>query len=364
MNIGIDIKALYAGQGGIATYIARILDALQEIDVDNNYYLFEKNPSSYKIVNKRWKKIVVGSKLPGTVWLLCKLPFYFSKYGLDVFWGPEQITACLINPAKVKMISTIHDVAVKRCPHTMQTSNYWINVLFLKASIRKSAKVLTVSHCIKKEICEFYPKSIVPENIIVTYLGKPDWIVSDSEKSVRNDNLLFVGSFEPRKNLMALLQALLICKKARSQSIPLRIVGPSGWKNNAMYKFINDNDLSSQVTFVGFLDHERLFQEFKTCKAFVYPSIYEGFGLPILEAMTAAAPVFTSKGTSMEEFASDAAIFFNPSDPQDIADKLLAFYTADSESRAKVVRYGELLKRFSWRKTASQILPVLTNLEG
>jgi len=361
MNIGIDIKALYAGQGGIAAYISRVLNALQEIDRDNNYFLFEKNPSSYNIVNPRWKKVVVGSKLPGTVWLLLKLPFYFSKYSLDVFWGPEQICACVFNPAKVKMISTIHDVAVKVCPETMQTSNYWINRLFLKASIRKSNKVLTVSQCIKKEICSYYPKEISPADVVVTYLGKPDWVISDKDIIVRKDHLLFVGSFEPRKNLMALLCALLVCRKEMGKTIALRVIGPSGWKNNLTHKFIVDNDLSTQVTFSGFLDETGLLNEYRTCKAFIYPSIYEGFGLPILEAMAAGAPVLTSRGTSMEEFAAEAVVLFDPLAPRDIAEKIALVYSADGGHRGKMEKYGALLQRFAWKKTASEILRILTS---
>jgi glycosyltransferase involved in cell wall biosynthesis len=358
VNIGIDIKALRSGKAGIAVYIANTLDQLQEIDRENNYFLFEKTPSSYRIVNPRWKKVLVPSKLPGTLWLMLKVPFHFSKYSLDVFWGPEQIIPCVFDPGRVKMVSTVLDLALKRCPATMQTTNYFINRIFLKKSILRSCKILTISNSIKRDICFFYPDKAVPGKVTVTYPGRPAWpeVPQDVE---RGQHLLFVGSFEPRKNLLNLLKALVVLKNEKKQEISLRIVGPAGWKNNSARAYMEENGLASQIAFSGYVDENALIKEYCGCKASVYPSLYEGFGLPVLESLATQTPVLSSRGTSMEEIAGECIVLFDAEDPRDIAEKIMSVYRSGFDADAYLRRSKEVLKRFSWETTARQTLEVL-----
>ena len=295
MNIGVDIKALFAGKAGIAAYIRNTLDRLQETDAVNRYFLFEKMPSAYRVTNPLWRKVLVPSRLPGTVWLMLAVPPRLARNAIDVFWGPEQIVPCVL-PAKAVMVSTVLDVAVRRCPRTMQTTNYLINRLFLKRSIGRSRTVLTISRCIRDDICRYFPRQAPFSKVEVTYPGRPRMLAL-SEKSIgRGDHLLFAGSFEPRKNLLSLLRALSFLKKEKSLTVPLAIAGPDGWKNNAVRSYIEANGLAEQVRFLGYLSDADLALEYQRCRAFIYPSLYEGFGLPVLEALAAAAPVLSSCG--------------------------------------------------------------------
>jgi glycosyltransferase involved in cell wall biosynthesis len=361
MNIGVDIKALYRGRAGIAAYIARTLDALQEIDSQNNYFLFEKRESSYRISNPLWKRVVIPSRLPGTIWLMFKIPIYFRKYSLDVFWGPEQIIPCILPFGKTPLVSTVHDVALKRCPGTMQTTNYFINMFFLGKSIRHARKVLTVSNTIKDDLCRYYPRKgeQIGSKIVVTYEGKPNWTVPAGEGRARSDHLLFVGSFEPRKNLLNLLKALLICKAEKRTVVRLRIIGPGGWKSNRVREFIDKNGLAPQVSFAGYVDETSLIKEYCSCRAIVYPSLYEGFGLPVLESLTTETPVLTSRGTAMEEIAGNCCVLFDPADPRDIAEKVLSVYGPDFNPAALLRDRKKVLDNFSWEATARQTLAVL-----
>jgi glycosyltransferase involved in cell wall biosynthesis len=357
MNVGIDIKALHSGKAGIAVYIANTLDQLQEIDRENNYFLFEKTSSSYRIVNPRWKKVVVPSQLPGTLWLMLKIPFHFSKYSLDVFWGPEQIIPCVFDSGRVKMVSTILDLALKRCPQTMQTTNYFINRIFLKKSILRSCKILTISNSIKRDVCFFYPDKAVPEKVTVTYPGRPAWTVPQGVE--RGGHLLFVGSFEPRKNLLNLLKALVVLKNEKKQVISLRIVGPAGWKNNRVRAYMEENGLASQIAFSGYVDEKALIKEYCGCKASVYPSLYEGFGLPVLESLATQTTVLSSRGTSMEEIAGECIVLFDADDPRDIAEKIMTVYRSGFDANAFLRKSKEVLEKFSWETTARQTLAVL-----
>jgi glycosyltransferase involved in cell wall biosynthesis len=359
MNIGVDIKALCHGKAGIAVYIARTLDKLQEIDNENDYFLFEKTTSTYRVTNPRWRKVLVPSRLPGTLWLMLWLPFQFRRYSLDVFWGPEQIIPCLLGTGNVKMVSTVLDVAIKRCPETMQTTNYLINRVLLGKSIRRSHTILTISNCIKRDICSFYPEDASPDKVTVTYPGRPQWSVP--KEAQRGEHLLFVGSFEPRKNLMNLLKALLILKTEKHKELSLRIVGPAGWKNRHLREFIGKNSMTSQVSFAGYIGEDELIGEYARCKAFVYPSLYEGFGLPVLEALETSTPVLSSKGTSMEEIAGEGIVLFDPRDPHDIAEKINALDGQTFDAAAFRRTCGEVLEKFSWDNTARQTLAVFTS---
>jgi glycosyltransferase involved in cell wall biosynthesis len=361
VNIGIDIKALYAGKAGIAVYIRNTLDALQKLDAGNRYFLFEKRPSAYRPTNPLWRKVLLPSRLPGTLWLQFALPLRLHRYGIDAFWGPEQLVPCVL-PSRGGLVSTVLDVAVKQCPQTMQTANYVINRLFLKKSIARSAAVLTISRCIKEDICRFFPGQAPPAKVEVTYPGGPRERADSEKATFRGDHLLFAGSFEPRKNLLSLLTALSILKHERGLVVRLNIAGPDGWKNKATRAYIESSGLAPQIRFLGYLSEADLALEYRRCRAFVYPSLYEGFGLPVLEALAARTPVLSSKGTSMEEIAGECIALFDPRDPRDIADKIAALYEGAMNTRALLDKAEAVLSRFSWENTARETLSVLTRV--
>jgi glycosyltransferase involved in cell wall biosynthesis len=359
MIIGIDIKALYKGQAGIAAYIRNTLDKLQETDTSNRYFLFEKSPSTYKITNPCFTKVLVPSKLPGTLWLMFVLPFRLKKYSIDVFWGPEQLIPCVFKSSGVRMVSTILDLTLLHYPETMQTTNFLVNKLFLLKSIRRSGKILTISNFIKKDIRESYPNEVTAANVVVTYPGKPEWGAQTAAPEKRGEHLLFVGSFEPRKNLSNLLTALCILKDGKTMGVSLHVVGPAGWKNDAVHHFIRTNNLDSRILFKGYCSDAELAREYALCKAFVYPSLYEGFGLPVLEALAANTLVLSSRGTVMDEIAGGCFVPFDPTSPRDIAEKILMVYQPDFNAAAYMKGAQEVLARYSWKSTAEKTLEVL-----
>jgi glycosyltransferase involved in cell wall biosynthesis len=360
MNIGIDIKALKKGQAGIAVYIRRTLDSLQDLDNANSYFLFEKTPSGYTVKNPCFKKILVSSRLPGTLWLMFVLPFHLKKYSIDVFWGPEQIIPCVFSSRGIRMVSTILDLTLVHYPHTMQTTNFLINKFFLKRSILRSNRILTISNFIKKDICESYPRCASDEKVVVSYPGRPQWELRKATLRKRGEHLLFVGSFEPRKNLANLIKALCILKNERGIERSLRVVGPKGWKNDDIIWYIKTNGLERQIEFRGYLSEEELLREYASCKAFVYPSLYEGFGLPVLEALTTGTLVLSSRGTVMEEIAGGFFVAFDPRDPRDIAEKIVEVYRRDFDPGPYLKNRAAVLNRYSWRETAAKTLEVLT----
>jgi glycosyltransferase involved in cell wall biosynthesis len=361
MNIGVDCKTLFKGKTGIAVYIAKTLDKIQEIDRTNNYFLFERQPSSYRVTNPRFKKVLIRSRLPGTVWLMAVLPFHLRRHLIDVFWGPEQVIPCLVRTTAVKMVSTVLDVTVIRYPRTMRFHNYLINKFFLKKSLKRSRKVIAISRCIKTDICSLFPREVTPDDVVPVYLGKPEWNDVDQGTVPREAHLLFVGNFEPRKNLPALLKALVILRERNGLTVPVRFVGPPGWKTQKTGRYIDDHGLGGQITFAGYVDEQELIREYKTCRALVYPSLYEGFGLPVLEALLTDTLVLSSRGTAMEEIAGECIVLFDPRDPRDIADKILMIHDRGFQRQRYLSGKDMVLERFSWKKTAEQTLAVLND---
>ena len=362
MNIGIDIKALHKGQAGIAAYVRNTLDKLQETDTSNRYFLFEKSSSSYKITNPSFHKVLIPSRLPGTLWLMFILPLHLKKNSINVFWGPEQLIPCVFKSPGIRMVSTILDLTLLHYPETMQTTNFIINKVFLLRSIRRSGKILTISNFINKDICESFPQDVSADKVVVTYPGKPEWGETGIAAAGRGDHLLFVGSFEPRKNLTNLLKALCILKDEKNKAVSLHIVGPAGWKNDAIHHFIRTNNLGGQISFKGYCGEKELAREYASCKAFVYPSLYEGFGLPVLEALAANTLVLSSGGTVMEEIAGGCFVAFNQADPRDIAHKIFDVYQPEFDPAPFMKGAREVLARYSWRSTAEKTLEVLTSV--
>jgi glycosyltransferase involved in cell wall biosynthesis len=227
--------------------------------------------------------------------------------------------------------------------------------------LKKSHSIIAVSDFIKRDLSTAYSAIISPEKIISIPHGKPAWKSNENFNEKNRDQFVFfVGSTEPRKNLLNLLKALEILSET-GQIVPLHIAGPHGWKNKEFYQFVQKSSIRNQIRFLGYCSDEELIHNYSTCKAFIYPSFYEGFGLPVLEALNFDSLVLTSRGTVMEEIAGPAALYFNPEDPGDIARIIGSLFSA-SFNRLDVMKYkNEVLEKYSWEKSAVRLLEALIN---
>jgi glycosyltransferase involved in cell wall biosynthesis len=351
MKIAIDIKAFKNGNTGIACYLRNLMDNLQVIDTKNDYFLFSCSESSYKIFNDKWEKITIPWKLPGIIWQQLVLPFQLKKYSIDIVWAPEQI-APVISFGKTKIITTVHDLAAFRYPDLCQKSNLIIQKILFSLSLKSSSAILPVSSFIKREL---YKRYVFLQNRhlqVVTNAG-PNWELPLNEAPEREKYLLYVGNIEPRKNLIRLLRAFELVKDSE---LRLVMVGPKGWKNTAFFDALKSNSKKNRIEIKGFVTEQELKSHYLRCKALVYPSLYEGFGIPVLEAFNMNCPVLTSKGTVMEEIAGDAAHYFDPSSHESIALSINNFLMDYDNNLQKANGIYAIFKgRFSWRQSASQL---------
>lgn len=354
MRIGVDAKVL-KNNSGITRYLTSLLNSLQATDNENDYFLFEQKPSDYRITNNKWKKVLIHSKMPGIIWQQILLPFFLKKYKIDLLWAPEQ-TCPIFFIGKIPVFLTIHDFASIRFPQTCQNTVVLISKLFMKQSIKKSTYLLPVSNYIENELRNRFAPIINNKKIVSVTNAAPDWKqISSYLASEREDYLFFVGNLEPRKNLISVLIALEILYKRGFKNLKLYIAGPSGWKNNDILCFIKNSVIKENIIFLGYISDYELKMHYSKCKAFIFPSIYEGFGLPILEALSLNCIVLTSKDTVMEEIAGKAAIYFNPRDPEDIAQSIRCLFEPQF-LREKYLSYAKnVLETYTWEQSSEKL---------
>ena len=361
MRIGIDIKAFKNGTTGIARYLRSIMDWLQKFDHSNDYFLFECTPSAYQTTNSRWKKVLIPWSLPGILWQQFILPRHCIKHAIDVLWSPEQI--CPIGcPRSIRLVTTIHDLASQHFPEASRWSVKIIHTSLTKAVLRRSDRIIAISDFTRRDILHFYPDCPIDEKITVIPMGHPGWALPDAySPSNREEYFFFAGNNEPRKNLIALLKAMDLLDRS-GFPVSLKIAGPAGWKNREVHDFIASSPVKGRVTFLGYIDEDELRHHYLTCKALVYPSLYEGFGLPVLEALSQDCLVLTSRGTVMEEIARESALYFDPYQPESIANTIKKVIDPLFDRKKYVGNKEAILADYSWKKNAQCHLSVLTTL--
>jgi len=265
----------------------------------------------------------------------------------------------------VPQILTIHDLSLSKFREMHPKENVWFSDLFLKRRIKYTAHIITVSDFIRSEICDelqlpaekvtaipeapdpfFFPRKREKAKVVVEALGLPQ------------DYILFVGTRVPRKNLSLLIKAAAICES----DIPIVFVGWAGWREDPWLEMVKDQGLRNRIFITGYIDEESLACLYSKALALVFPSLYEGFGLPILEAMACGCPVISSNAASLPEVAGDAAVLINPCEFEDLAvaiDKVVS----DSALRMDLIEKGfERAAQFSWERTAKLTLEVFKSV--
>lgn len=368
MRIAIDIKCLRYNNSGIGRYLKNMLDALQKLDQENEYLLFSPTPIDYPISNPNFKLCpipglrILGKNLPGIFWQQTTLVNALRQNNIDVIWGPEQTLP--IPPCGCKKVLTVHDFVHKRYPETMRRSVRCINNTFGEKSILCANKIALVSEFTKQELQSFYPQ-VPSENLVVVPNGAR---VLDPQKEVvqqtRKKQLLFVGSLEPRKNLKNLVTALEILAK-QGVAIPLILTGPKGWKNETEMDLLKNSPIAGNIQHLGFVSDSELRTLYATSAAVVFPSLYEGFGLPVLEALAMKTPVLTTRGSVMESIAGKCGIYFDATQPEDMANVIRKFFEVAEPWKildSVETERQNILSTFRWENSAKKLMEVFNEL--
>lgn len=293
------------------------------------------------------------------IWFEWSLPRLLRKYKADLFLSPDSYTSLSTN---VPTCLVIHDLAFEHYPEHFVLSHrlYWRHYSPLFA--KKATRIATVSTFSKNDITRCY--GIPAEKIDVVYNGaheeyKP--LTYEQREAVKNEYaggceyFVFAGALHPRKNIVNLLKAFVIFKKRQHTNMKLVIAGRLAWKYDEVEEMRATMDFKDDVKWVGYMNVDELSRVIGGAYALVYASLFEGFGIPILEALHCDVPAIVSNTSSMPEVAGDAALLVDPSSAQDIADKMHQIYKDEALRNKLIVNARVQRQKFGWASSADKL---------
>ncbi len=372
MRIGVDARPLCALEtSGIPMFLRSLLKALAVVDKKNEYVLyFHKGKGfDYELPGPNFSRRAGSLTRYGSLWLQVELPFRLSKEHIDIFWGTQHILPLAMS-GKIKSVLTVHDFVYCVFPKTMRPLNLLINHFLIPPSVKKSDGIAVVSGWTLKDMTRFLnPKTKITE-IVYNGIGEQFYRRNSIEAKKKaheifglpKDLILTVGTFEPRKNIAGLFKAFMQV----ADKIPhhLAVIGQKGWKNDALRAEIERAKIKDRVHLLGYVSDELLPTMYAAADLFVFPSLYEGFGLPPLEAMACGIPVIASNVSSIPEVVGDAAHLIDPYDPADIADGILKVLT-DTTYRFDLVNRGLVQAAgFTWQKSAQKMIDLFNAVDA
>lgn len=348
-KIGIDARLWGTKHTGIGRYVEELVENLVRIDRQNTYVIFCRSDDFDSItVGKKWKRVIADIPHYSLQEQLL-LPFIFWKEKLDLLHVPH-FNLPILYPGRA--VVTIHDILWHRTKSpevtTLSPLVYSIKHLAYRTvvanAVNRAAKVLVPSNAVKQDVIRQFK---LPERkVVVTYEGVPERLNISGKQRLPKPYVLYVGNLYPHKNVENLVRAL-------KQLGDFNLVVVAG-RNIFRDKF----KTKSFVKMLGHVSDGELATLYEGAAAFVFPTLSEGFGLPGLEAMTAGCPVVCSDIPVLREVYGDAALYFDPGDPGDIASKIVLVLTDGRLRKELILKGRQQVKKYSWRKMAQQTLGV------
>lgn len=373
MKIGIDARMYSSAFTGIGRYVYELIHNLAEIDDKNEYVIFMNNPEfeEFEPPNKRFKKVLVNARhysfgeqvrFPELLYKEKLDLVHFTHFNAPVFY-------------KKPCVVTIHDLTLHFYPGKKMTSFYrrWGYKIVLRSVVSRAKKLISVSQNTKEDLMTLM--KVPDERVEVIHEG-----VNKNFKPITNEEkindvrkkygiikpfALYTGVWRSHKNLVNLIKAFSYMKKNEHFDGQLVITGKEDHLYVEVRAVINELELEGDVVFTGMVPDEELPMLYSSAKVYIFPSLYEGFGLPPLEAMACGTPVAASKAASIPEVVGeDNAVFFDPYDPSDIADAALKIWENEALASELVEKGLARVKEFSWKKMAKEVLSIYESLKN
>ena len=360
MKIGIDCR-LYSTEFGIGRYVDELIKNLAKIDQKNEYILYFKNPEfeQFKCPAPNFKKYLVNAPI-NSLKEQTLFPLAIRQTKPDLIHFTHFNTPLL---TLKKQVVTIHDLTLHFYPGKKFTGliKRLAYKLIIRASLIKSKKIITVSKNTESDLHKLY--KFTKNKTQTIYLGLAEKFKSQTEgqTTINSPYLLYTGNWRSHKNLVNLIRAFNILKTDYNYPGKLVITGNEDPYYPETRAKIEELNLTNEVITPGLVSESDLATLYKNADCYVFPSLYEGFGLPLLEAFSTNTPVACSNKACLPEIGTNAVATFSPIDPQDIAHQVNKILT-DEEFRNKLIANGQQrLKDFSFEKMAKETLEVYTN---
>ena len=369
LTIGIDARFAIRNRRGMGSYVLNLVRNLAAIDRSNQYILYTDTIDSDKLLpqtNNFETKILQPANY--LLWEQLALPQQALKDNLDILHCTFN-TAPLILDKKIRLITTIHDVMYLKPAKELADSTVMYQrlgriyrSLIVSKTIYKADRIITVSEFSKQDILSHFP-TLDPSRISTTYEAADDIFLDVSNAKIELENvsdkfgiisnyILTLGATDPRKNTEKIIRIFAKLKQEQKISEQLVIVGIPNWRNSDFYALVCDLQCQSDIIFTDFITQLELCSLYKYASIFLYISLYEGFGIPPLEAMACGTPVIVSNVTSIPEIVGDAAIQVDPYNQAAIENSILEVLKDRDLADNLVAKGRERLKNFSWHKMA------------
>jgi len=370
MKIGIDASRAFAKEKtGTEEYSYQLIKHIRLMNLNNHQiFLYVRNDSKidFDLPKNFFVKEINNNKL----WTQIGLSREMKKNPADVFFTPSY-SIPFIHP--FNSVATIHGLEFKYFPECYSAKERLLLELNTLLIIRWSSKIIAPSENTKKDLMKFY--KVNPEKIKVVYHGivignwkLVNWEIKNESKKSQCFNILFVGRIEKRKNLVSLIRAFEVLNSkfnpefsGQNSKFKLILAGKKGYGFDEIKKAILESPNKNDIIYKGYVSDKEKEELYKNADIFVMPSLYEGFGLPVLEAMSYGVPVICSNNSSLLEIVGGAGLLVDPNNIQEIAEAINKALN-NSDFREEMIKRGfENAKKFSWKKCARETVNILLN---
>ncbi|MFW0862401.1 MAG: glycosyltransferase family 4 protein [Candidatus Komeilibacteria bacterium] len=360
MRIGVDLRSLQEKQqAGISRYADKLCKAIVEQDKENEYFFYFNTAKKISYPEFTKQGTVVHTHIPSRLFNLCARFLRISKWdkknNLDVFWQPSFNFISLSKD--VKKIITAHDLSwlINKKWYSYKML-IWHKLVGIKKHIARADKIVAVSKSTAKDLEYLY--NVPADKIKVIYSGidREEYTKDCKEIGMPDKYILFIGTVEPRKNILGIIDAMEdMYIEDKYKDVHLVIMGSKGWSNSEVHKAISSSKYADKFHYVGYTSNEVRECYLKNCLTLVWPSFYEGFGHPPLEALLHGKQVITSYGSSLPEVVGNNAILIDPYNITDIKEAIIQ--SLDNTNSIAVN-----LDKYDWNKAALEYIQLFNSL--
>ena len=383
MNIGFDAKRAYHNGTGLGHYSRTLIRSLAEYFPQDEYFLFNPKPSElFKLNGKNIHEVLPSKLLHKTlssVWRSTWIKSDLEKLSIDIYHGLSNEIPIDIHMTDTRSVVTIHDMIFERFPNQYSKIDVEIYKRKFRYACDHADKVIAISEQTKRDIMEFYKTP--EEKIAVCYQScNPAFGKTVSEKtkqlikekySLPDQYFLYVGSIIERKNLLGICKAIYLLRN--ELKIPLVVIGDGTKYKQQVKDFIKQNGLDEQIIFLSenplakvassFLKAEDFPAIYQAAIAMIYPSFFEGFGIPVLEALWSRLPVITSNVSCLPEAGGDGAYYVDPNSSEEIAEGMKTIFADGSFTEALKEKGWQHAQNFTQQKCAANVMKVYESLK-
>ena len=368
MDIAIHCAELDAARvDGTRVYLSEVLKRLGALAPEVRFHLFHRGEWNPELAPPHFPNYIEHVLPEGRHWTQTRFTRAIRALRPEVVWMPIQ-TVPFGLPKSTKVVVTAHDLAFEVYPETFPWQDRWRHRLFSRFALWRADRVIAITEATKRDIGRLMPGVDVQKISVVHHgfdgrrfapgLNENDRIVLERFQLEPNSYILYVGALQPRKNLVRLLEAFALAKREVPE-MKLALVGARAWLWESIERAARQHDFHEDIILTGAVNAEDLPSWYRGARVFVYPSLYEGFGIPLLEAFASGVPVLTANNSSLSEVGGEAPRYASATDVPEIARQLVTLWRDEAVRRRCIERGLLRAQDFSWDRCAAETLAVL-----